>query len=71
MIYLKQSPGVIQFCMKDFMQPQLKNSSSLSICTIVTNGLSSKQPAEYIVSTIVDLASSLKNGSMTLAYQGL
>ena len=60
-IYVKHIAGVKTTCMKDYMQPSLRNTPNHFILHVGTNDLVSDKTAESIANTTIDLATSLKN----------
>ena len=60
-IYVKHFARSKTTCMKDYMQPSLRNAPKHFILHVGTNDLDSDKTAESIVNTIIDLARSLKD----------
>lgn len=60
-ICVKHFAGTKTKCMKDYMQPSLKNPANLFTLHVGTNDFGSEETAESIANTIINLATSLKN----------
>ena len=60
-IYVNHFAGTKTTCMKDFMQPSLRNVPNHFTIHVGTNDLNSDKTAESIANSIIDLATSLKN----------
>ena len=64
-IYVKHFAGQKTTCMKDYMQPSIRNAPNYFILHVGNNDLGPDKRAESVASTIINLATSLKMINMT------
>ena len=64
---MKDFPGSGVRCIQDYVRPTLRENPDHIIIHIGTNDLASNIPAEKVAESIIDLASTLKSDSCSVA----
>ena len=70
-VYVKDFPGARVRCMQDYVRPTLRENPDHIIIHIGTNDLASNTPAEKVAESIIDLASTLKSDSCSVAISSI
>ena len=70
-IYVKHFAVAKTTCMKDYMQPSLRNVPNHFILHVCTNDLDSNKTAKSIANTIIDLTTSLKNDQYDVSISNM
>ena len=70
-VYLKDFPGARVRCMQDYVRPTIKEIPDHIILHVGTNDLTTNIPTEKVAESIIDLASSLKSNSCSVAISNI
>ena len=70
-VYVKDFPGARVRCMQDYLRPTIRENPDHIILHIGTNDLATNIPPEKVVGSIIDLASSLKSNSCSVAISNI
>ena len=70
-VYVKDFPGARVRCMQDYVRPTLRENPDHVIIHIGTNDLASNTPAKKVAESIIDLASTLKSDSCSVAISSI
>ena len=70
-ICVKDLPGARVRCMQDYVRPTIRENPNHIILHVGTNDLTTNIPTEKVVESIIDLASSLKSNSCSVAISNI
>ena len=70
-VYVKDFPGARVRCMQDYVRPPIRENPNHIILHVGTNDLTTNIPPEKVVESIIDLASSLKSNSCSVAISNI
>ena len=70
-VYVKQFSGAKTKCMKDYMNPSLRENFDHFILHVGTNDLNPKRSPELIAKSIVDLATTFKGNSRDVSVSNI
>ena len=70
-VYVKQFSGAKTKCMKDYMNPSLRENCDHFILHVGTNDLNPKRSPELIAKSIVDLATTFKGNSRDVSVSNI
>ena len=70
-VYVKDFPGARVRCMQDYVRPTIRENPNHIILHVGTNDLTTNIPPEKVVESIIDLASSLKSNSCSVAISNI
>ena len=70
-VYVKDFPEARVRCMQDYVRPTLRENPDHITIHIGTNHLASNTPAEKVAESIIDLASTLKSDSCSVAISSI
>ena len=70
-VYVKQFSGAKTKCMKDYMNPSLRENCDHFILHVGTNDLNPKRSPELITKSIVDLATTFKGNSRDVSVSNI
>ena len=70
-VYVKDFPGARVRCMQDYVRPALRENPDHIIIHVGTNDLASNTPAKKVAESILDLASTLKLDSCSVAISSI
>ena len=70
-VNVKDFPGARVRCMQDYVRPTIRENPDHIILHVGTNDLTTNIPPEKVVESIIDLASSLKSNSSSVAISNI
>ena len=70
-VYVKDFPSAKVRCMQDYVRPTSRENPNHIILHVGTNDLTTNIPPEKVVESIIDLASSLKSNSCSVAISNI
>ena len=70
-VYVKEFPGASVRCLQNYVRPTLRENPNHIIIHVGKNNLVSNIPAEKVAESIIDLASTLKSDSCSVAISGI
>ena len=70
-VYIKDFPGARVRCMQDYARPTIRENPDHIILHVGTNDLTTNIPPEKVAKSIIDLASSLKSNSCSVAISNI
>ena len=70
-VYVKDFPGARIRCLQDYVRPTLRENLDHIIIHIGTNDLESNTPVEKVAESIIDLSSTLKSDSCSVAISSI
>ena len=70
-VYVKDFPGARVRCMQDYVRPTIRENPNHIILHVGTNDLTTNIPTEKVAESIIDLASSLKSNSCSVAISNI
>ena len=70
-VYVKDFPSARVRCMQDYVRPAIRENPNHIILHVGTNDLTTNIPPEKVAESIIDLASSLKSNSCSVAISNI
>ena len=70
-VYVKDLPGARVRCIQHYVRPTIKENPDHIIIHVGTNDLTTNIPPEKVAESVIDLASSLKSNSCSVAMSNI
>ena len=70
-VYVKDFPGARVRCTQDYVRPTIRENPDHIILHLGTNDLTTNSPPEKVAESVIDLASSLKSNSCSVAISNI